>query len=56
MPDNQFLDTQLEVIKKNGTVSNAVAYELDDLETPVTLVANQGFAGDELGRANYEIK
>ncbi|EWG08352.1 DUF5067 domain-containing protein, partial [Cytobacillus firmus] len=42
LPDDQFLDSQLETIKKDGTVKNAVAYELDDLETPVTLIATQG--------------
>lgn len=56
LPDDKFLDTQLENIKKDGTVQNAVAYELDDLETPVTLVANQGIAGDELGRQDYAVK
>jgi len=55
-PDDRFLDTQLETIKKDGTVENAIAYELDDLETAVTLVANQGLTGDELGRQDYEIK
>lgn len=56
LPDESHLDTQLEVIKKDGTVENSIAYELDDLETPVTLVATQGLAGKELGRAEYEIK
>lgn len=56
LPDDRFLDTQLENIKKDGTVENAIAYELDDLETPVTLVANQGIDGKELGRKDYEIK
>jgi len=55
-PDDKFLDTQLETIKKDGTVENAVAYELDDLETPVTLIASQGLSGDELGKQDYEIK
>ncbi|EQB35035.1 hypothetical protein M948_18190 [Virgibacillus sp. CM-4] len=56
LPDEAHLDSQLENIKKNGTVENSVAYELDDLETPVTLVANQGVMGDEIGRQDYEIK
>lgn len=56
LPDENHLDTQTEAIKKDGTVENSVAYELDDLETPVTLVANQGVAGDEIGRQDYEIK
>lgn len=56
LPDNQFLDSQLETIKKDGTVPNAVAYELDDLETPVTLIATQGIGGDKLGEQNFDIK
>ena len=56
LPDEAFLDSQMESIKKDGTVKNAMAYELDDLETPVTLVANQGIGGDELGRQDFNIK
>ncbi|MFJ7914496.1 MULTISPECIES: DUF5067 domain-containing protein [unclassified Lysinibacillus] len=56
LPDERFRDTQLEKIKKDGTVENAIAYELDDLETPVTLVANQGLGGKELGKQDYQIK
>jgi hypothetical protein len=56
LPDDQFLDTQLETIKKDGTVKNAVAYELDDLETPVTLIATQGISGDKLGEQIYNLK
>ena len=56
LPDDSFLDSQMETIKNGGTVKNAVAYELDDSETPVTLVATQGIAGDELGRQDFEIK
>ncbi|WP_223555476.1 DUF5067 domain-containing protein [Lysinibacillus sphaericus] len=56
LPDDRFLDSQMENIKKGGTVEHAIAYELDDLETPVTLVANQGALGDELGKQDYEIK
>lgn len=56
LPDEDHLDTQLNTIKKDGTVENSVAYELDDLETPVTLTATQGVAGDELGEEVYEIK
>lgn len=56
LPDDQFLDSQLETIKKDGTVKNAVAYELDDSETPVTLVATQGMGGDKLGEENFNIK
>ncbi|WBX82319.1 DUF5067 domain-containing protein [Virgibacillus salarius] len=56
LPDDSHLDSQMENIKKDGTVESSIAYELDDLETPVTLVANQSVAGDELGRQDYEIK
>ncbi|MED3804766.1 DUF5067 domain-containing protein [Lysinibacillus xylanilyticus] len=50
LPDDRFQNTQFENIKKDGTVEHAIAYELDDLETPVTLVANQGIGGKELGK------
>lgn len=56
LPDERFLDSQLETIKKNGTVENAIAYELDDLKTPVKLIATQGVGGKELGEQIFEIK
>ena len=56
LPDEQYLNTQTNTIKKGGTVSNAVAYTLTDTTTPVTLVANQGIAGDELGSQDYAIQ
>lgn len=57
LPDDRFLDTQTETIKKGGTVENAVAYELDDVTTPVELVANDNFGlGDDLGRVTYQLK
>ena len=56
LPDDRFLDTQSETIKKGGTVRNAVAYELDDLITSVTIIASQGLLGDELGKKEFEIK
>lgn len=56
LPDEAHQDSQLETIKKDGTVENSVSYELDDLETPVTLVATQGIMGDEIGSQDYEIK
>lgn len=55
-PDEKFLDSQFEIIKKDGTIQGAIAYTLDDLETPVTLIANQGIAGQELGKEEYKIK
>jgi hypothetical protein len=56
LPDDRFLGTQMETIKKGGTVENAVAYELDDLKTPVALVAGGLFGSDEIGRATYALK
>lgn len=56
LPDDAFLDSQMEIIKKDGTVSNAVAYELDDDVTPVTLTAEDMITGEEMGTINYEVK
>lgn len=56
LPDDAFLDSQLENIKKDGTVKNAVAYSLDDNETPVTLIASQGIGGQKLGELEISIK
>jgi len=56
LPDDKFSDTQLEKIKKGGTVENAIAYELDDLETPITLSATRGLGGEELGSQTFEVK
>jgi hypothetical protein len=55
-PDDRFLDSQTENIKKGGTVENAAAYELDDLATPVNLVATEGLLGDVIGKATYKLK
>ena len=54
LPDEKFLDTQTENIKKGGTVENAVAYELDDLVTPVDLVATEGL-DDVIGKITYKL-
>jgi len=54
LPDAAFLDTQTENIKAGGTLSNAIAYELDDTTTPVELVAG-GMIGDEIGRMSFNL-
>lgn len=54
LPDQQFLDSQTQDIKPGGTVSNAVAYELDDSTTPVTLVAENGL-GKEFGKTEIPL-
>lgn len=55
-PDDKFLDSQLENIKKGGTVENAVSYELDDLTTPVDLVASEDLGFTDLGKVTYPVK
>jgi Domain of unknown function (DUF5067) len=55
LPDDRFRDSQLETIKKGGTVENAIAYELDDLVTPVELVATEGL-DDVIGKATYTLR
>lgn len=58
LPDEQFLDTQLETIKKGGTVSNAIAYELDDEVTPVDLTAKELISLDDTtyGTQRFDLK
>lgn len=56
LPDNRFLQTQSENIKKGGTVESAVAYELDDLKTPVDLVASVNLGLDTIGKVTYLLK
>ena len=53
--DPEISDTQLEQIKEGGTVPGAVAYELDDLTTPVELVASRAFSQDEIGRQTFNL-
>ena len=48
-PDKTLLNDQSATIKKDGTLSGAVAYELTDLTTPVKLTAYKGVGGIELG-------
>lgn len=55
-PDEQYLDTQSEVIKKGGTAENAMGYELDDSETPVVLKAVDFNSDKEIGSQKYTIK
>ena len=54
LPDEQFLDSQMQNIKPGGTVANAVAYELDDDTTPVELTARD-VMGNAYGSQTYEI-
>lgn len=54
LPDSQFMDSQIQSIKIGGTVSNAIAYELDDTTTPVTLTAKD-ILGTEYGSQEFQI-
>ena len=56
LPDDAFTDSQMAKIKKDGTVENAVAYELTDMETPVVLTATNGLFGNEIGSQTFDIK
>ena len=42
-------------IKKDGTVSYYMSYELDDDTTPVVLKASRGIGGEFLGEQSYDI-
>lgn len=56
LPDQAFLDSQIEQIKEGGTVANAVAYSLTDTTTPVELVASLDFGATELGSATFQLQ
>jgi hypothetical protein len=56
LPDDSFVDTQMNTIKEGGTVENAVSYNLKDTETPVELTATNGMLGKEIGSQVFEIK
>lgn len=56
LPDDQFLDTQTETIKKNGTAANAIAYELDSETVKVNLKAHKGDGGKLIAKQKVAIK
>jgi len=53
LPDDKFLDTQSHKIKKGGTVENAIAYELSDTKTPVSLKATDG--DKDIGEQSFKL-
>ena len=55
-PDKTLVRDQSATIKKDGTVSGAVAYELSDLTTSVKLTAYKGVAGPELSSQEFAVK
>ncbi|WP_419155702.1 DUF5067 domain-containing protein [Weissella minor] len=56
LPDEQYINTQTENIKKNGTAENAVSYELDSATVPVKLKATKGVGGETLAEQTVDIK
>lgn len=56
LPDSNFLNSQTASIKAGGSVDNAMAYTLTDMETPVVLTAKEGAFGKELGSQQFDIK
>ncbi|MGX1793752.1 DUF5067 domain-containing protein [Microbacterium sp. NPDC055312] len=56
LPDERFGESQMEKIKRGGTVANAISYELDDTTTPVKLVAGGMFGDSEIGSMTFELK
>ena len=56
LPDDQFLETQMADIKPGGTLAHAVAYELSDEVTPVTLQAKANmFDSEPTGEMTFDI-
>ena len=56
LPDDQFIDTQTQNIKPGGTVANAMAYQLTDTTTPVTLKVTNGILGSDLGSQDFAVE
>ncbi|WP_430336260.1 DUF5067 domain-containing protein [Rhodococcus sp. ACT016] len=56
LPDAAFRESQMNKIKKGGTVPYAIAYELSDTTTPVKLVACTFRGQDEIGSMTIELK
>lgn len=54
MPDARFSESQMQDIKPGGTAASAFSYELDDLTTPVTLIAKDTFNG-EYGKQEFRV-
>jgi hypothetical protein len=53
-PDDTLKYNQAKSIDRGRTVENAIAYQLDDLTTPVDLVATEGL-GTVIGTTQYEV-
>lgn len=55
-PDDKYLDSQMDKIKKNGTVDNAVAYTLKDTKNPVKLNFKSILDDQVIGSKTYNLK
>lgn len=55
-PDKNLVKDQMSKIKKDGTLSDAIAYKLTDLFTSVKLTAHKGVGGVELGSQEFSVK
>lgn len=51
--NSAYHDTAFASIKKGGTVESVMTYELDDMETPVALVAS--YRWEEIGSKDFDI-
>lgn len=54
--DKNLVKDQMSKIKKDGTLSDAIAYKLTDLSTPVKLTEHKGVGGVELGCQEFSVK
>ena len=54
--ENTDLESMTDSIKKGGTVKGSSAFELDDLTTPVELVAKDNFGETEVGSQTYKLE
>lgn len=55
---SEYIDTDdmMDKIKKGGTVKSSAAFELDDLTTPVELVAREKYGEEEVGSQTYKLE
>lgn len=56
LPDDNFLETQMANISKDGTLENAVAYVLDDEVTPVELRASENLGMTTFGSMTFGLE
>lgn len=54
--ENIDTDNMMDKIKKGGTVKSSAAFELDDLTTPVELVAREKYGEEEVGSQTYKLE